>query len=237
MGIDAEGPFVNLGVLLLALNCKCTIILFDSRENVGLHTVECGSTVVSVTGHLHLLLREVHYDILYPLNGTYEPTQLSVSAPIVSTIHQNHSSPNRPNNNSGILKGGQQNVSFGVGSGGGGEKNQKSARFDHAEGEYPPKQGDSSHVRFAEELDDRQRSLHRHHTPISAHGGHHRDSDDDLEAPIRSALHSEMDGRHPSTPNGFTSPFKHSRDKIVKQTPESEVLTLDSMQWCLVALE
>jgi hypothetical protein len=90
MGVDAEGPFIELGLLPLTLGCRCTIIYLDRIQGNELKAFESGveaSETVSdestakvatnestLLGHVHLLLRPGHYDLLYletPIPPTY----------------------------------------------------------------------------------------------------------------------------------------------------------------------
>jgi hypothetical protein len=40
MGVDAEGPFVHLGVMFTALRCYGVTVLFDRRQDVALNFFE-----------------------------------------------------------------------------------------------------------------------------------------------------------------------------------------------------
>lgn len=78
MDVDAEGPFVELGLLPLILESNCTIIYLDHILENELKAFESGissdnskssplkqSNVSNHLGHVHLLLRPGHYDLLY----------------------------------------------------------------------------------------------------------------------------------------------------------------------------
>ena len=86
MGVDAEGPFVDIGLLLLALHCRGTIIYLDNREDVDLKMIESGvlpgSEETDIYGSVHLLLRPGHYDMLY----AYDLFPIVVSKPSMTAI-------------------------------------------------------------------------------------------------------------------------------------------------------
>lgn len=78
MGQDAEGPLVDMGVLLMALECKCVTVLMDAKSRDAKEHSGCpGKDLVvcesgdGLVGTLHLMLRaglgngEGHYDLLY----------------------------------------------------------------------------------------------------------------------------------------------------------------------------
>lgn len=77
MGVAAEGPFVDLGLLLLALDCTGVIVYLDDRDEVELSTfcserfTETNTTDVWDVPAIciYLLLRASHYDLLYPITA------------------------------------------------------------------------------------------------------------------------------------------------------------------------
>jgi len=68
MGIDAEGAFIELGILPSLLGCQCTIIYLDriigydlkAFTNTAIDKIEFLRGI-----HVHILLRPGHYDMLY----------------------------------------------------------------------------------------------------------------------------------------------------------------------------
>lgn len=98
MGTDAEGPFVNLGLLMLALNCTGVIVYLDPRDDVEVSCIASESTGNEIAC-VHVLLRPGHYDLLYPL--TVKPPLSSTTPPSTSgtgtSIHAQSSSPTASN--------------------------------------------------------------------------------------------------------------------------------------------
>ena len=64
MGVDAEGPFVYLGVIFIALRCYGLTVLFDRRNDVMLNFFETKPSVIAMDtdktsfgGCVHLYVR------------------------------------------------------------------------------------------------------------------------------------------------------------------------------------
>lgn len=71
-GEDAEGPIVDLGILIHILNCDGCVVLLDRRDNVNVSFLNPSPYLHDIIpleepilGDLHLLLRPGHYDLLY----------------------------------------------------------------------------------------------------------------------------------------------------------------------------
>lgn len=251
MGVDAEGPFVNLGVLLLAFNCTCTIVLLDSREDVEMAVVECGSSVVSVVGHIHLLLRNLHYDVLYPVGGLYASISAVANSPgtPIRLIATNTSTPtasatkymkSSPNYNSGQKSGGSGSSSVGADvfrGNGSTERLERSERspairdqhpdsreeyvYDHGHSKYQGRHETQSYP--SQQQKSPSRTTAEHHVTLS-----NADADGSTQALGKgkdNSIHGVPSNRiSTQQPDAvpFTSPFTHSRDKKKSfQTGES----------------
>jgi len=72
MGVDAEGPLVDLGVLFTLLLCNCKMTILDRRSSVNLSVVsrspECSGLCGDPLATIHLLYRPGHYDLLYSID-------------------------------------------------------------------------------------------------------------------------------------------------------------------------
>lgn len=70
MGRDAEGPYIELGILPSLLQCRCVIFSLDLRDHSDMRLV-CPFDTLASNGAteplavLHILLRPGHYDLLY----------------------------------------------------------------------------------------------------------------------------------------------------------------------------
>ena len=70
LGVDAEGPVVELGILPLCLGCKCEIVYLDKEsKNSLMHFRTClkeyaPSAMIFGSLTVHLLLRPGHYDLM-----------------------------------------------------------------------------------------------------------------------------------------------------------------------------
>lgn len=73
MGRDAEGPYIELGILPSLLQCRCVIFSLDMRHHLDMEVV-CPFDTSAAGGAtdplavLHILLRPMHYDLLYTLD-------------------------------------------------------------------------------------------------------------------------------------------------------------------------
>ena len=76
MGRDAEGPYIELGILPNLLDCRCVIFNLDMRS-MSENEIVCpytGDSVNEPLAELHILLRPGHYDLLYTPNTIF-PSQ------------------------------------------------------------------------------------------------------------------------------------------------------------------
>jgi len=73
MGEDAEGAFLELGLLPSLLRTSCVIHNVDVSSSQ--REIECPYTHIrgSCLGSIHILLRPGHYDLLYPMGSTFSP--------------------------------------------------------------------------------------------------------------------------------------------------------------------
>ncbi len=73
MGRDAEGPYIELGILPNLLHCRCVIFNLDMRS-MSENEIACpytGDTADEPLAELHILLRPGHYDLLYTPTMTF----------------------------------------------------------------------------------------------------------------------------------------------------------------------
>jgi hypothetical protein len=87
MGEDAEGAYLQLGILPSLLRTSCVIHNLDIHainSNIDQREIECPYTVIngSCLGSVHILLRPGHYDLLYSLGVEFSRP---LSAPITTT--------------------------------------------------------------------------------------------------------------------------------------------------------
>ena len=68
MGVDAEGPLVEMGVLFQIFKCNGCVVLVDRSDDsrVMLCRTECGSVDAHRPATIYVMLRPGHYDLLYP---------------------------------------------------------------------------------------------------------------------------------------------------------------------------
>jgi hypothetical protein len=67
-GVDAESPFIELGVLEEILHCKCNIIILDRNGNCKAVSYEFQDEK-PVFGSVSLFLKPGHYDLLVPVGN------------------------------------------------------------------------------------------------------------------------------------------------------------------------
>ena len=80
MGRDAEGPYIELGILPNLLLCRCVIFNLDMRS-MSENEIVCpytGNAADEPLAELHVLLRPGHYDLLYTPTTTFPSEHMHI---------------------------------------------------------------------------------------------------------------------------------------------------------------